>query len=438
MRNLASQQNFISSKTGDKPVDKVVYHIGMRKKIEQKSTFFKRNVKKPIVLSFFSGCGGLDEGFEAAGFQIPLAIESQEYATNTYRVNFPKTKVMGPPDHQGDISKLTGKEILKYAGLRRGEVDAIIGGPPCQPFSVAAAQRFLKTDSKFKRLGFQDKKRGTLLVKFVKIILDIQPRFFLIENVPGIATIDDGKQVALVRKMVEAEGYHFSGPYVVNVADFGIPQNRKRALFIGSKKIKDFGIPKSTLPSASVAQALVGVTGNLPNHQTRIHDQKTLARYTKLKIGEREPLGRVDRLDPFKPSKTIIAGGSNGGGRSHLHPYVARTLSVRESARLQTFNDNFVFTGAIARQFTQVGNAVPPLFAEIIARYVLEKEFGIKKTGAYKNGAILQKNLSAFKADKIVQRQASTELGSLYNDVPSTERRVRFEENTPSALRLQI
>ena len=114
---------------------------------------------------------------------------------------------------------------------------------------------------------------------------------------------------------------------------------------------------------------------NLPNHETRNHVESSIIRYRKLKFGERDQRGRVDRLDPRKPSKTVIAGGTGGGGRSHLHPFIARTLTVRECARLQTFDDEYIFKGSMSRQFTQVGNAVPPLLAEHIARHIKWQEF---------------------------------------------------------------
>lgn len=108
-------------------------------------------------------------------------------------------------------------------------------------------------------------------------------------------------------------------------------------------------------------------TSNVINHVTREHNAGSIARYMRLEYGGRDHLGRVDRLDPALPSKTVIAGGTKGGGRSHLHPYYPRTLSVRECARLQTFPDSYEFLGPVARQFTQVGNAVPPLLAYKLA-----------------------------------------------------------------------
>lgn len=115
-----------------------------------------------------------------------------------------------------------------------------------------------------------------------------------------------------------------------------------------------------------------GKVAHLPNHQTRQHKAGSVMRYMELRYGQRDQLGRVDRLDPALPSKTIIAGGTKGGGRSHLHPFFPRTLSVRECARLQTFPDDFVFHGPPARQFTQVGNAVPPLLAFQLASQIYE------------------------------------------------------------------
>lgn len=388
-----------------------------------------KNNKKPVVVSFFSGCGGLDLGFEAAGFDVKLAVEFADYACDTLRANFPNLKVMGPPDHDGDISKLTDTEIYNFSGLKPGEIDVVIGGPPCQSFSVAAAQRFVKGDPRFKRMGYEDEKRGSLLASYVNLIVKLKPKAFLIENVPGIVSIDGGKQFSLIKDILIAGGYNVSGPHIINAADYGIPQNRKRAIIIGSRNVKDLSFPKfthsihdylNTKKHVSVAHALAGITAGMPNHITRNHSNDSLKRYKRLKIGERDSLGRVDRLNPWKPSKTIIAGGSRGGGRSHLHPFVPRTLSVRESARLQTFNDDFIFTGSIARQFTQVGNAVPPLLGEIIARHLMEKQFGLNFSIPFKNGTFINESISQNKAVDILFKQSQKENKDLYIDVVDT------------------
>ncbi len=120
-------------------------------------------------------------------------------------------------------------------------------------------------------------------------------------------------------------------------------------------------------------------SSGLQNTETREHRAASVLRYMALAYGARDQLGRVDRLNPALPSKTVIAGGTAGGGRSHLHPEITRTLSVRECARLQTFPDDYVFVGATARQFTQVGNAVPPLLAARVGKAIAETYFQATK-----------------------------------------------------------
>lgn len=163
------------------------------------------------------------------------------------------------------------------------------------------------------------------------------------------------------------DGYTITQPQVVNAAYFGVPQNRMRWIAVGTRGDTPVIMPspsdKATPCGSVFACNLEGVS----NHITREHTAKSISRYMLLAYGGRDKLGRVDRLDPRLPSKTVIAGGTKGGGRSHLHPFSPRTLSVRECARLQTFPDSYVFTGANARQFTQVGNAVPPLLAYRLA-----------------------------------------------------------------------
>lgn len=223
---------------------------------------------------------------------------------------------------------------------------------------------------------------------------EIKPKAFLIENVPGFVGLDDGETINDLLEAFRTVGYYTSPPFLVNAADYGIPQNRTRVFIIGSKSCDSPTFPESTnFPFMSldgrptyrtVAHALWGMPQGLPNHTPRNHKQESLRRYRKLRFGEREALGRVDRLDPRKPSKTVIAGGKKGGGRSHLHPYLARTLTVRECARIQSFPDDFVFAGSMGRQFTQVGNAVPPLLAYRIAGHVRATLFGSEYEGESK------------------------------------------------------
>ena len=221
----------------------------------------------------------------------------------------------------------------------------------------------------------------------------MRPKAFLIENVPGILTLDGGSGIHQVYTDLEKVGYTISDPFVLNAMNFGIPQSRIRAFVIGSLNGNRVTPPKPTHGPiqnllekrfVSVAQALYELSDSLPNSEVRTHRPESVERYRRLLPGQREKLGRVDRLDPSRPSKTVIAGGSKGGGRSHLHPFEARTISVRECARLQTFPDSFEFHGSIGRQFTLVGNAVPPLLGEILARLIRSQIFGIPAKGDLK------------------------------------------------------
>lgn len=344
-------------------------------------------MKKLTAISFFSGAGGIDIGLEAAGFRVLASSDIMPEACETLRKNWPKMKVFGPPVLSGDINSMNGAEILRSVDMDKGDIDLVVGGPPCQSFSVAAAQRFLKGDKKFKRVGFESPDKGELVFRFAERVIEMRPKAFMIENVPGILTIDGGNGISVVYEMLEQAGYHVSKPFVLNARDFGVPQSRKRAFVIGSLDGLEILAPEAThgpednlffAPYVSVAQALIGMTPTLPNHLVREHKPESIARYRTLKCGAREPLGRVDRLDPLKPSKTVIAGGASGGGRSHLHPFLARTLSARECARLQTFPDDYQFSGTSARQFTLVGNAVPPLLAEVLGRHIASTFFGRK------------------------------------------------------------
>lgn len=324
-------------------------------------------------------------GFEAAGFEIVAVSDVMQESCDTLRLNRPGLTVLGPPTHTGDIADLTADFILKETGLKPGDIDIMTGGPPCQTFSMAAAQRFMKTHGNWKRRGF-DSERGSLIFQYLRLIQEFMPKVFVIENVPGFATIDGGETIGNITKVLAGIGYSVTGPHLVKTEEYGVPQARRRVIIVGYLGNKPFVFPSPTHAATpnpitqkrfvTTAQALVSINRNAKNFEVRDHKEDSVRRYKALSKGKRDHLGRVDRLDADKPSKTIIAGGTKGGGRSHLHPFEARTLSVRESAKLQTFPDDFVFVGKTARQFTQVGNAVPPLLAEVIARAVGEQYFG--------------------------------------------------------------
>lgn len=328
----------------------------------------EKSADKIPAVSFFSGAGGLDIGFHYAGFHNLVSIELNEIFCNTLRANDPGKLVVGPPDYSGDLSKRHEMaEILRRNGVSIPFDGVFHGGPPCQSFSIAANQRFSKSGEHFKRTGFEDEEKGTLIFDYLWFIKTFRPLAFLIENVEGIADFDTEGRIKSALDDLASCGYLITKPQIVNAAYYGVPQNRMRWIVVGTRGNAPIVLPKPNQTATPCGSVFTRDLEGLENHITREHTAQSVGRYMLLDYGGRDRLGRVDRLDPRLPSKTVIAGGTKGGGRSHLHPFSPRTLSVRECARLQTFPDHYVFTGVNARQFTQVGNAVPPLLAYKLA-----------------------------------------------------------------------
>lgn len=333
--------------------------------------FIERSNNIPVI-SFFSGAGGLDLGLEAAGFSHSLLIEKIPLFCETLKFNRPKWDVQ-----VGDISNTD--EMIEMVSNRIGnqkKFDGLfVGGPPCQSFSIAANQRFSKDGDNFKRIGFAHETNGNLLFEYIALIKHFKPRAFLIENVPGLIDVDNGEQLEKAYRELEACGYLINQPLILKADAYFVPQQRIRLFILGNRANREFEPPKPAHNSLSVGQVFNLSMEGIENHITREHTAGSVLRYMMLNYGERDKLGRVDRLDPLLPSKTVIAGGNSGGGRSHLHPYIPRTLSVRESARIQTFPDDYIFKGPVARQFTQVGNAVPPVLGAQLGTAIFKSFF---------------------------------------------------------------
>ncbi len=329
------------------------------------------------VVSFFSGAGGLDLGFEKAGFSHLASIEMNPVFCETLRRNRSAWTVLGPPSYSGDVrNRDEFSHLLRQKlGLSVPFEGVFHGGPPCQPFSIAANQRFARNDDNFKRVGFSHDQYGNLLFDFVWYIQQFRPRAFVIENVAGLIDLNVKGEIEKAIGMLKSAGYSVEEPKVLDASNHGVPQKRMRVFICGNRVNRTIHLPCEEGLMIPCRTALTGDVSNHDNHVTREHKAESILRYMELEFGQRDHLGRVDRLHPGLPSKTVIAGGTKGGGRSHLHPFTPRTLSVRECARLQTFPDDYVFCGPSARQFTQVGNAVPPLLAMKLARCIFEQVY---------------------------------------------------------------
>jgi len=312
------------------------------------------------VVSLFSGCGGMDLGFLQAGFDVIWANDIDHAACETYKQN------LGSHIVEGDIEDISVDQIPS--------ADIIVGGFPCQDFSVV-----------WERPGL-DGKRGNLYLDLVRTIKAKQPLAFVAENVRGLVTANQGKALRKIISDFENCGAGYSVSYhLYNFADYGVPQFRQRVVITGIRR--DLGVvfvpPKpshSESEYVSVEEAFKGVEtvpynnekmrmlGKTEEMLKQIPEGKNFSsvRDRNLKLHLKLPLSLIyRRLDRSKPAYTVVAAG--GGGTWSYHYSEPRALTNRERARLQTFPDDFVFWGKIGEVRKQIGNAVPPVGAKAVA-----------------------------------------------------------------------
>lgn len=300
------------------------------------------------VVSLFSGAGGLDYGFIMAGHKILWANDLYEDAVETYRKNIGNHIICK------DISLIDTNDIPNC--------DIVIGGFPCQGFSVANTKRHIK-DS-----------RNTLYKQLIRVIQAKKPTFFLAENVKGILSLGKGEVIKAIISDFQSIGYKVKYK-LLNAADYGVPQTRMRVIIVGVREDIDFDYqyPEPTNSQygslitaqwVSVGEIMAEIPdpdlpNDLPNHQ-----------YSKYKLGFNGYLGHRP-LDPSKPAPTVTGRGDNKGGVVILpHPNGLRRMSGRELAAVQSFPLNYEFCGPLSSVYRQIGNAVPPLLA-----YAVAKEF---------------------------------------------------------------
>jgi len=311
------------------------------------------------AISLFSGGGGLDLGAALAGFKVVFASDVEPEHCNTIAYNFSDCATLPV-----DVQQLKGAQIRKMAGVN--QFDLLVGGPPCQAFSILG-----------KRESFKDP-RGKLVYEYARLVVELKPKAFVFENVPGLLTLNGGKDwLELLEYFKKETGYSLFTSRL-NAADFGIPQIRKRIFIIGfrSKKAK-FSFPDSLYDNPEkksnsgkpfwlpARYALESVNG-LPNQRIRPHGERVKNRYSAVPPGGRDNIDHTDRIHPDKPSGTVLVGSRAGGGRPHIHPSSPRHITVREAARLQSFPDWYVFQNTETWQYRAVGNAVPPLLAKAV------------------------------------------------------------------------
>lgn len=350
------------------------------------------NKKQYNVLDLFCGCGGLSKGFEMAGYNILLGVDFNEPALKTFAYNHHGSQILC-----GDLSdQETFKSIDALIG--KNKIDVIIGGPPCQGFSLTGPRKF-------------DDERNKLYLAMIESVKRYKPKAFLIENVPGMATLYKGEVKNEIIRRFTAMGYKVNCQILCS-ADYGVPQIRKRLVFVGLLgDFEDFEFPVPYLTPDNYITCEQAI-GDLPSLEHTLgadiseYEIEPLTEYQKLMRGSCNVLynhksinhkqfvkdtialvpdgGNWRDLPPgvgesrifhmawtrycsYKPSRTI-----DTGHRNNFHYKWNRCPTVRESARLQSFPDDFVFLGNKGQQDKQVGNAVPCLMAKALGKQILK------------------------------------------------------------------
>jgi len=346
-------------------------------------------MKKYVAIDCFCGAGGLSLGFISAGYDIVYAFDSDDVCVSTYKRN------IGEHVQVRDIKQVTKSSIEKQMSIDLKDVDVVMGGPPCQGFSV-------------QRRGDNLDERNNLVLEFVRLVLEIKPKFFVMENVGGLMSARGKPVLEELRRQCWENDYTISLDKL-NAFDFGVPQIRKRVFIIGEftrDSFASFTFPKSNrgqlkTPS-TVREAIWDLMKKndkeILNHQAGKLSPINLERIRAIKAGEgrdslpphlqlnchiNNPTHRhldvYGRMDWDKPSPTITTKFDSFSRGRFGHPELDRNITPREGARLQSFPDDFIFVGNKTQITTQIGNAVPPLLAQSIAERIIES-LGLKIT----------------------------------------------------------
>lgn len=309
----------------------------------------------PNVVSLFSGGGGLDLGFEAAGFDVAVCLDNDPIACETLRYNRPEWNVV-----TGDVRDF---DATPYRGAT-----VVVGGPPCQGFSTAGK-------------GDPNDPRNFLWQEYFRVVEEVQPEAVVLENVSALTHRRNDDHLAGIMSALEAEGFDFAYG-VLNASHYGAPQNRRRLIVIGIRNgAASLPEPTSEIDPPTVWSAIADLVDRGAdadfNHTPNRHAPHVVDRWNQLAPGQSDPNYNRARLDPNKPSVTIRAGGGYGPKGNHLagfhppiHPTLPRQLTVREAARIQGFPDDWHLCGPKTIQGRQVGNAVPVPLAHAVASHV--------------------------------------------------------------------
>ncbi len=343
------------------------------------------------TIDLFAGVGGLSHGFKQEGFEVVLANEIDKSIATAYEKNHPGTKMINE-----DITALPLESVF---GQYIGNVDVIIGGPPCQGFSQKGSRKLLDDDRNF------------LFEYYYKVVKLVRPTYFVMENVPNLLTSGKGIFKDEIYRLFGEIGYKLDSA-ILNAYEFGVPQTRRRAFILG-KLTNQVGVllPKSVNKRITIEEAISDLaylesgegeeiqeyknpplsdyqrlmrksSSLLYNHVATKHSEVAIERMKLVPVGKgREVLpeehltksiysGTWSRMIKDEPSVTITTRFDTPSSGRFTHPVLHRAITVREAARIQSFPDDFIFYGTKTSQMKQVGNAVPPLLAQEVAKVI--------------------------------------------------------------------
>jgi DNA (cytosine-5)-methyltransferase 1 len=356
------------------------------------------------AVSFFTGAGGLMLGFIRAGFEVLGSYDRKRIVAKNLALNFP-----GVPHRLEDVSELTANDVRRHFGIQ--SVDVVFGGPPCQGFSVFGKRRFVNGP-----IGSTERdERSELTLSYIDLTIALRPKIIFMENVKGMLSAIRGRRtyIDIVQGRLEKAGYKVQCN-IVNCAEYGVPQKRERLLLVAVDPQYEFLWPppkyfedpkpwqRGFTTVGDVIADLIDDTTYSPefSHVPMAHKQLVVERYKLIPQGGKLPEGELPphlragyrttnvknyshvfrRLSLDHPATTMVP----GHNAFPVHPVLHRTLTVREAARIQTFPDSIRFVGTRQQQCMLVGNAVPPVLAEIFAQSILKAIQGNAKDPGYK------------------------------------------------------
>jgi DNA (cytosine-5)-methyltransferase 1 len=347
-----------------------------------------------VAIDLFAGAGGFSLGAFRAGFQVAAALEFETKACDTYRKNLIERLQQPTRLVAKDILEVAPEDFRKSARISSGECDLLLGGPPCQGFS----------QHRLNGAGENDP-RNRLLLRYFEYVEEIRPKFFLVENVPGMLRQSHAEFLTEFYRSARRANYELLDPIILNARDFGVPQNRKRVFIVGRDLKIDVSFPpwppekthgkldekyadqSRVKPWVSCGSVFTDAVS--PNDPNNLHMQHTpelieVFKSTPANGGSRSESSRVlpchkkhdghkdvyGRIDPSKPGPTMTTACINPSKGRFVHPTEHHGITVRQAARIQSFPDWFEFSGGLMASGAQVGNAVPVLLASVLCTHI--------------------------------------------------------------------